>query len=316
MYQNISTSTVKDLLAKHFGWGATPAEIRKVPTGKFNSTFFAKTPENEFVIRIAPPDGIGYLFYEVNMMAQEPAIHKLLRLHTTIPVPEIYVYDTTRDIIASDFLIMERMPGTPATDVFLSPQQWNRALFQVGQFLAQAHARTTEFYGYVGEHKPMPPGKSWQEAFDFMWETMIRQIIDMGAYTGDEGNLFLSAYEKHRHLFTYAGPPRLLHMDVWAQNILVDESGNVTGLLDWDRALWGDPEIEFAVLDYCGISEPAFWEGYGQQRDDSPEANIRHIFYYLYEVQKYIVIRGTRGRDWSRAMEYKQASLSIARKIF
>ena len=43
--------------------------------------------------------------------------------------------------------------------------------------------------------------------------------------------------------------PRLLHMDVWSQNILIDEEGNVTGLVDFDRALWGDVEIEFAVLD-------------------------------------------------------------------
>ncbi|OUL36382.1 hypothetical protein BV372_08175 [Nostoc sp. T09] len=59
----------------------------------------------------------------------------------------------------------------------------------------------------------------------------------------------------------------MLHMDVWFQNILVDSAGNVTGLVDFDRALWGDPEIEFAVLDYCGISEPAFWRGYGRERD-------------------------------------------------
>jgi len=56
-------------------------------------------------------------------------------------------------------------------------------------------------------------------------------------------------------------PASLLHLDAWAQNILVDEAGNVTGLVDLDRALWGDPGIEFAVLDYCGISEPVFWRG-------------------------------------------------------
>lgn len=41
-------------------------------------------------------------------------------------------------------------------------------------------------------------------------------------------------------------------------NILIDNQGSVTGIVDFDRALWGDVEIEFAVLDYCGISEPAF----------------------------------------------------------
>ena len=42
---------------------------------------------------------------------------------------------------------------------------------------------------------------------------------------------------------------------------LVDANNKVTGLIDWDRALYGDPEIEYAVLDVCGISKPAFWEG-------------------------------------------------------
>ncbi|WP_256973118.1 aminoglycoside phosphotransferase family protein [Nostoc sp. T09] len=72
---------------------------------------------------------------------------------------------------------------------------------------------------------------------------------------------------RHKRSLDYTESPRLLHMDVWFQNILVDSAGNVTGLVDFDRALWGDPEIEFAVLDYCGISEPAFWRGYGRERD-------------------------------------------------
>lgn len=48
----------------------------------------------------------------------------------------------------------------------------------------------------------------------------------------------------------------------------------------------GGPEIEFAVLDYRGISEPPFWRGYGLERDASPAAQTRRMFYLLYELQK------------------------------
>ena len=109
-------------------------------------------------------------------------------------------------------------------------------------------------------------------------------------------------------------PSSLLHMDVWHQNILVDERGNVTGIVDWDRALWGDPEIEFAVLDYCGISEPDFWEGYGRERDLSPAARVRQVFYLLYELQKYIVIRHGRSREPTRARGYKAQVMEIVRR--
>ena len=76
----------------------------------------------------------------------------------------------------------------------------------------------------------------------------------------------------------------------------MDEGGHLTGVLDWDRALWGDPEIEFAVPDYCGLTAPPFGEGYGTARAASPEADVRRRFYLLYEVQKYVFIRRVRNR--------------------
>lgn len=90
------------------------------------------------------------------------------------------------------------------------------------------------------------------------------------------------------------------------------EDGARSGLLDWDRALWGDPEIEFAVLDYCGISRPAFWEDYGAPRDQSPEARVRTLFYLLYEIQKYIVIRHGRNGDPAPAAACKRQALELA----
>ena len=124
-----------------------------------------------------------------------------------------------------------------------------------------------------------------------------------------------SCLDRHIRVFDRNQPASLLHMDVWAQNILTDEDGRLTCLLDWDRALWGDPEIEFAVLDYCGISEPPFWSGYGAARDHSPEAETRRIFYLLYEVQKYILIRRVRNRSPREADRHRRQALELARKL-
>lgn len=65
------------------------------------------------------------------------------------------------------------------------------------------------------------------------------------------------------------------------ENILIDKNSDVTGLVDLDRAVWGNPEIEFAVLNYCGTSEPPFWERYGKEGHTSQEARIRQVFYIL-----------------------------------
>ena len=64
------------------------------------------------------------------------------------------------------------------------------------------------------------------------------------------------------------------------------------------------------------ISEPAFWEGYGRERDLSPEARIRQVFSLLYELQKYIVIRQGRGNDPVAARRYKGQVMEIVRRAF
>ena len=157
----------------------------------------------------------------------------------------------------------------------------------------------------------MEPQPTWWEAFRVMWNKLLDDVQNAGGYTPGEADFLRPLLDAYREYLDPA-PASLLHMDVWHQNILVDEAGKLTGLVDLDRALWGDPEIEFAVLDYCGISEPAFWCGYGGERDVSPQAQVRQQFYLLYEVQKYIVIHRLRRNDAAGAERYKEQSLSLA----
>ncbi len=73
--------------------------------------------------------------------------------------------------------------------------------------------------------------------------------------------------------------------------------------------------MEFAVLDYCDISEPSFWEGYGELRDTSQEGQIRRLFYMLYEMQKYMPIRVWRRKNRPGAMGYKRQCLLLAEQL-
>ena len=155
----------------------------------------------------------------------------------------------------------------------------------------------------------------WREAFAVMWNKMVDDTVACGGYSTNEAALMRALLSKHERLFERDVAASLLHMDIWHQNILVDGDGRVTGIVDWDRALWGDPEIEFAVLDYCGVSVPAFWEGYGRERDGSAEGAVRRRFYLLYEVQKYILISLLRRGSRARAEGYRQDVFGLAEGI-
>jgi fructosamine-3-kinase len=108
---------------------------------------------------------------------------------------------------------------------------------------------------------------------------------------------FLSVYEKYRDVICDVSPS-LLHLDLWSQNILT-VNGRISAVLDFDRGLYGDPELEFAVLDTYGYSSEEFFEGYGQPRPFDSEARIRQRLYIVYELIKYAFIRVARGKNMS-----------------
>ena len=291
---------------------AGPMRITPISMGKFNDSFFVDAGDDQLVLRIAPPRDSVFCFYEREMMRQEPGIHALVRERTQVPVPRIDAFDSTLDILERDFLIMERMPGRPLTHCAgVDPGAIQR---ETGRCLAEVHAITRDAYGYLGEHQPMAPQPSWLEAFAVMWRLLVMDVAGLGCYTAHEAEQMINRLERHLNIFDRHVPASLLHMDIWSENLLV-YNGALSAILDWDRALWGDPEIEFAVLDYCGVSTPAFWEGYGKERDDSRDARMRQRFYLLYELQKYIVIRHGRNKNPAAAQQYKEEVMAAAAEI-
>ena len=140
---------------------------------------------------------------------------------------------------------MERLAGRPWTE--RRRVDANHVLTQVGHMLAQVHNLHATAYGYLGAHKPMEPQTNWVDAFAIMWDKLVADIVGVGHYDFEEADFMRRLLSKYLKLFDRPVKSSLLHMDIWHQNILVDERGTVTGIVDWDRALWGDPEIEFAV---------------------------------------------------------------------
>ena len=315
MAEHFERELLGRMVAAHLAVEPARLHIEPIRSGKHNTSYYVQGAGQELVLRISPPDDAGFLFYERGMMAQEPQIHGLLLTETAVPVAQIVAYDDSRQWLDRDYLLMERLPGQPLSEAELSRRRLDGVLEQIGAYLAQMHALVADRYGYLGAHHPMDPQPTWVEAFALMWNKLLDDVVACDGYSQEEAGALRRLFDVYRPHFDRPVPAALLHMDVWSQNILVDGGGRVTGLVDLDRALWGDPEIEYAVLDYCGISEPAFWRGYGRQRDTSFPAQIRARFYLLYEVQKYIPIRIWRRQDPAQALEYKRQSFALARPL-
>jgi len=289
---------------------------RAFGAGRFSETFEVCSEETgKYVLRIAPPDSVLQLFYEYRMMRQEPAIHQRLLEETSVPVPEIVATDFTRGILDRDFLIMRRLSGLPLSEARLSRTDYANTLRQWGRCVAEIHTlRDPENrFGYLGEHECMTPRSSWRLAFLEMYRKELEDICGCGVYSQTMMDDSMALLEKHAASFDSCKTSRLCHGDLWVTNLLVDRSGVVQGVIDFDRACWGDREWDLAIAEYCGITRPEFWEGYQSRVDtNSPDAAIRRLFYLLYEHQKYVVISmSTRRNDPEGARRYARECLAI-----
>ena len=63
----------------------------------------------EYLIRIAPAPESVFIFYERNMIAPEPRLHKLLRKRTNTPVAEIFIYDDSRSLVPADYYPLKKL---------------------------------------------------------------------------------------------------------------------------------------------------------------------------------------------------------------
>jgi fructosamine-3-kinase len=146
-----------------------------------------------------------------------------------------------------------------------------------------------------------------------MYRKELDDIVACDVYDAATADHAQGLFEEHLDVFDCCERSHLLHGDIWTTNLLVAGDGAVTGVIDFDRACWGDVEWDLAIADYCGVTGPAFWAGYGRVVDRAEGAPaIRRMFYLLYEHQKYIVISMSRRRGQNRAMAVDYARQSLA----
>ncbi len=293
----------------------TTWQCEQFGAGKFSQTFKVTGTWRQYVVRVAPPDSMLQLFYERRMMRQEPDIHQRIQAETDIPIPKIVHFDFSRKKIDRDYLIMALLPGTPLSEANLTGSAWDRALLQWGGHIARIHTIADEQnrFGYLGANRPMEPQPSWAAAFREMFRLELNDIVATGIYSPQTAEWALGLLDSNLGLFDHCRTAHLLHGDIWGTNLLVARDGTVTGVLDFDRACWGDIEWDLAVAEYCGVTQTAFWQGYGTQvQTREGEAKIRRLFYLLYEHQKYVIIAlSSRRRDPAGARRYASECLDI-----
>ena len=65
------------------------------------------------ILKVAPPADVKILSYEKDIMSTEVEVMRKVAEQTRVPVPKIYSYDKSFDLIGQEYYLMEKLEGVP-----------------------------------------------------------------------------------------------------------------------------------------------------------------------------------------------------------
>ncbi|MBN2391463.1 MAG: aminoglycoside phosphotransferase family protein [Anaerolineae bacterium] len=278
----LSHDAIQSLINHHFG-NETRVEVTEELTEGYFATAYRLdlTDGRTWVVKVSPPPNVRILRYERDIMSAEVATMRLLRERTSLPIAEIFCYDASRTLLDNEFFIMQYLPGTPLHKVRgeLSPDVQQRINRQIGRYLREINDIEGTAFGYGPESTPR--FAKWRDAFDAMLMTVLQDGEDMGVELPLSYVDYHDLARSHYAALTEVVTPRLVHWDLWDGNIFFDrETQAITGIIDHERALWGDPLMEVNFTGYDPNSD--FAKGYGTPVLDTPAQRTCRALYSLY----------------------------------
>ena len=278
----ISQEQIKQLVIKAFGTNTYPVNIVENKEGWFNAAYFITLSNGkEVVLKIAPPPQVKVLRYEKDILQTEVTVLQLLA-SSNIPVPLVYFHDYSRTIISSDYFIMEKLPGNAYSKLrdSLKPEIQEQIDIEWGQICKAINdIHGTEFGSFIQLEKRR---RKWSEAFMVMIDDILQDGIDLKITLPLEYEVIRKMISSRVLILDEVKIPSLVHWDLHSGNIIVND-GKITGIIDCDRAVWGDPLIE-TYLGYWPnpMDIRSILKGYGPLPIDTKEGKYRRVLYDIY----------------------------------
>lgn len=242
------------------------------------------------IVKTAPADTDRLLTYELDLVQTEARVYGLAAGRPDLLMPRVLHTDFSRSILPTDVVVASHLDGVPllgrSTATGESAADQPELLHDLGAVMARLHTVTGSDFGYPNRATGLV-APTWPEAFGVMVDALL---ADAGRWaTSVPAAEIRAAVHRHRAALAEVTVPVLVHTDLWAGNLFVDAvTGRLTGVIDPERAVWGDPLFEFAGADQLGLGPvaPALLHGYaaggGQHALGTPAGATRLMLYRMH----------------------------------
>lgn len=323
--------------------------------GWFNTLHMLKLADGRrVVLKLAPNPAFQAMRYEQGILQTELGVHRFLHSKGCL-VPEILAQSLQGDVLGVPWFIMEHLEGiTLGAYKKDSPRDFHEAPDRaVARQTAQINALTGTQFGRWGscakianalvssdpqQSADSSVSSSWATSFTAMVADLIADAHDKNVDLGPQGTSIPALIASRRSALDQVSQPRLVLWDLHDGNVMVHMGSNkgalplaapvLSGFLDTDRALWGDPLMEFYFRDLA--QTPPWWaeeyrstwasiQGAGPNPLDLPGADLRLELYDLYLALVMYIECAFRGFDvgheaWARGRYQELLHKALSRK--
>ncbi|WP_313638346.1 phosphotransferase, partial [Paenibacillus sp.] len=171
----LTTDQQSILVGAAFGSHVNIIRSTELTGGYFNAAYDLLLSDGRaMILKIAPSDETDTLSYEHDIMATEVAAMQLMKSKGTVPVPEVYAYDNSKNLISSEFFFMEKIIGQPYNEIKeeLSPQQRISIEAELGRYSRLINEIHGERFGLFNASTQIK-GTSWRETFKHLMMNLL-----------------------------------------------------------------------------------------------------------------------------------------------
>lgn len=206
--------------------------------GKSNLTYLVTDGVNEFVVRRPP---LGHVLATAHDMAREYRVMSALS-SSAVPVPTMHGLCEDDSVLGAPFYVMEKVTGTAyqvaAELEKLGPEPTRALSEKLVNTLAELHAVDYRSLGLSDFGRP----NGYLERQVARWRKQLASSRSRDIAGIDE------LAERLAVNVPASSDGTIVHGDYRLDNVLFDESGTMTAVLDWEMSTLGDPLTDLAVL--------------------------------------------------------------------
>lgn len=236
-------------------------EIKELTEGMCNVTYsIVFNDASESILKIAAKDRSGNTSNEINLMRAEITAMKLVAEKCSFKVADVQYYDTSNTICDGNYFFMEKLEGDNFH--FVKEKMSEEEISAIGKELGRISRELSTIqnpdFGFLGEDT------RYESLFAFVKQMLTNLISDAQKRNIDilyDGQTLLDQLEKDKGAFEEVKNASLVHWDMWEGNVFVKD-GRVSGIIDWERAMWGEPFMDDRFRMHNRGKD--FLEGFGQ----------------------------------------------------